>query len=81
MDGRNFYSNNFVWYVVPYNSCYVYIINYKENIYIMSMERHTLRAVKLTQNIFELNRVNRELVVVRKIVEDLEQRKMELMSS
>jgi hypothetical protein len=40
-----------------------------------------LRAVKLTQNIFELNRVNRELVVVRKIVEDLEQRKMELMSS
>ena len=81
MDGRNFYSNNFVWYVVPRNSCYVYIINYKENIYIMSMERHTLRAVKLTQNIFELNRVNRELVVVRKIVEDLEQRKMELMSS
>ena len=47
----------------------------------MSMEIHTLRAVKLTQNIFELNRVNRELVVVRKIVEDLEQRKMELMSS
>ena len=47
----------------------------------MSMEMHTLRAVKLTQNIFELNRVNRELVVVRKIVEDLEQRKMELMSS
>ena len=47
----------------------------------MSMELHTLRAVKITQNIFELNRVNRELVVVRKIVEDLEQRKMELMSS
>ena len=47
----------------------------------MSMEIHTLRAVKLTQNIFELNRVNRELVAVRKIVEDLEQRKMELMSS
>tara|TARA_R110002153_G_scaffold1703_1_gene8668 strand:- start:54 stop:191 length:138 start_codon:yes stop_codon:yes gene_type:complete len=45
------------------------------------MELHTLRAVKITQNIFELNRVNRELVVVRKIVEDLEQRKMELMSS
>ena len=38
----------------------------------MSMERHTLRAVKLTQNIFELNRVNKELVVVRKIIEDLE---------
>ncbi len=47
----------------------------------MSMERHTLRAVKLTQNIFELNRVNRELVAVRKIVTELEQRKMELISS
>jgi hypothetical protein len=47
----------------------------------MSMELHTLRAVKLTQNIFAINRVNRELVVVRKIVEDLEQRKMELLSS
>ena len=42
---------------------------------------HTLRAVRLTKNIFALNRVNRELTVVRKIVEDLEQRKMELMSS
>ena len=47
----------------------------------MSMEMHTLRAVKLTQNIFELNRVNRELVAVRKIVTELEQRKMELISS
>ena len=45
------------------------------------MESHTLRAVKLTQNIFELNRVNKELVAVRKIVTELEQRKMELMSS
>ncbi len=45
------------------------------------MERHTLRAVKLTQNIFELNRVNRELVAVRRIVTELEQRKMELISS
>ena len=35
----------------------------------MSMELHTLRAVKITQNIFELNRVNRELVAVRKIVD------------
>ena len=78
MDGRNFYSGNFVWYVIPHNSCYVYII---KRIYIMSMERHTLRAVKLTQNIFELNRVNRELVAVRKIVTELEQRKMELISS
>jgi hypothetical protein len=40
-----------------------------------------LRAVKLTQNIFELNRVNRELVAVRRIVTELEQRKMELISS
>ena len=47
----------------------------------MSMERHTLRAVKLTQNIFELNRVNKELVAVRRIVTELEQRKMELISS
>ena len=47
----------------------------------MSMERHTLRAVSITQNILELQRVNRELVAVRKIVTELEQRKMELMSS
>ena len=47
----------------------------------MSMEMHTLRAVKLTQNIFELNRVNKELVAVRRIVTELEQRKMELISS
>jgi hypothetical protein len=47
----------------------------------MSMELHTLRAVSITQNILELQKVNRELVVVRKIVEDLEQRKMELISS
>ena len=46
----------------------------------MSMELHTLRAVRITQNIFELNRVNRELVTVRKIVTELEQRKMELIS-
>jgi hypothetical protein len=78
VDGRNFYSGNFVWYVIPHNSCYVYII---KRIYIMSMERHTLRAVKLTQNIFELNRVNKELIAVRKIVIELEQRKMELISS
>ena len=80
MDGRNRNSNFVVWYVVPYNSCYVYTISYRR-VYIMSMEIHTLRAVKLTQNIFAINRVNRELVVVRKIVEDLEQRKMELISS
>jgi hypothetical protein len=46
----------------------------------MSMELHTLRAVKITQNIFELNRVNRELVAVRKIVAELEIRKDELMN-
>jgi hypothetical protein len=46
----------------------------------MSMELHTLRAVKITQNIFELNRVNKELVAVRKIVVELEIRKDELMN-
>ena len=46
----------------------------------MSMELHTLRAVRITQNIFELNRVNRELVAVRKIVVELEIRKDELMN-
>ena len=46
----------------------------------MSMELHTLRAVKITQNIFELNRVNRELVAFRKIVVELEIRKDELMN-
>jgi hypothetical protein len=46
----------------------------------MSMELHTLRAVRITQNIFELNRVNRELVAVRKIVAELEIRKDELMN-
>ena len=46
----------------------------------MSMELHTLRAVKITQNIFELNRVNKELVAVRKIVVELETRKDELMN-
>ena len=80
MDRRTFYSHNTIWAGVFGSSRYIKFINYRE-IYIMSMERHTLRAVKLTQNIFELNRVNKELAVVRKIVEDLEQRKMELMSS
>jgi len=80
VDGRNFYSYIAVWTDVFNSSRYIKFINYRER-YIMSMERHTLRAVKLTQNIFELNRVNRELAVVRKIVEDLEQRKMELLSS
>ena len=46
----------------------------------MSMELHTLRAVRITQNIFELNRVNKELVAVRKIVVELEIRKDELMN-
>ena len=46
----------------------------------MSMELHTLRAVRITQNIFELNRVNKELVAVRKIVVELEIRKGELMN-
>ena len=52
--------------------------NKKQKDYIMSMEVHTLRAVKITQNIFELRKVNREIVEVKKIVAILESRKAEL---
>ena len=44
----------------------------------MSMERHTLRAVKITKNIFELRKVNREIEEVSKIMELLERRKTRL---
>ncbi len=44
----------------------------------MSMEIHTLRAVKITQNIFELRKVNREIERVSKIMELLEIRKTRL---
>ena len=44
----------------------------------MSMESHTLRAVKITQNIFELRKVNREIEEVSKIMELLERRKTRL---
>ena len=44
----------------------------------MSMELHTLRAVKITQNIFELRKVNREIEEVSKIMELLERRKTNL---
>ena len=44
----------------------------------MSMELHTLRAVKITQNIFELRKVNREIEEVSKIMEMLERRKTNL---
>ena len=44
----------------------------------MSIELHTLRAVKITQNIFELQKVNREIMEVKKIVTILENRKAEL---
>ena len=44
----------------------------------MSMEIHTLRAVKITQNIFELRKVNREIEEVSKIMEMLERRKTNL---
>jgi len=47
----------------------------------MSMELHTLRAVKITQNIFELRKVNREIVEVSKIMELLERRKSMLENS
>ena len=52
--------------------------NKKQKDYIMSMEVHTLRAVKITQNIFELRRVNIELIEAKKIVTILEGRKAEL---
>ena len=44
----------------------------------MSMELHTLRAVKITKNIFELRRVNTELQKFRQVVSILENRKSEL---
>ena len=55
--------------------------NKKQKDYIMSMEVHTLRAVKITQNIFELRKVNREIVEVSKIMELLERRKSMLENS
>jgi hypothetical protein len=47
----------------------------------MSMELHTLRAVQITQNIFELHKVNREIVEVKKVVTVLESRRVELESN
>ena len=47
----------------------------------MSMELHTLRAVKITKNIFELRRVNTELRKFQQVVEVLENRKTELENS
>jgi len=47
----------------------------------MSMETHTLRAVQITQNIFELQKVNREIIEVKKIVTVLESRRAELETS
>ena len=47
----------------------------------MSMELHTLRAVKVTKNIFELHRVNTELQHLKICVKVLENRKIELENS
>jgi hypothetical protein len=47
----------------------------------MSMELHTLRAVRITRNIFELRKVNREIEEVSKIMEMLEIRKSSLENS
>ena len=47
----------------------------------MSMEQHTLRAVKITQNIFELNKLNTELQHLKVRVKVLENRKAELEAS
>jgi len=45
------------------------------------MEIHTLRAVRITRNIFELRKVNREIEEVSKIMEMLEIRKSSLENS
>ena len=55
----------------------------------MSMEIHTLRAVKVTKNIiaktrylsFELRRVNKEIEEVSRIMEALERKKTRLENS
>jgi hypothetical protein len=47
----------------------------------MSMEIHTLRAVRITKNIFELRKVNREIEEVSKIMVMLEIRKSSLENS
>ena len=47
----------------------------------MSIELHTLRAVKITQNIFELNKLNTELQHLKVCVKVLENRKAELEAS
>ena len=55
--------------------------NKKQKDYIMSMEIHTLRAVRITKNIFELRKVNREIEEVSKIMVMLEIRKSSLENS
>lgn len=55
--------------------------NKKQKDYIMSMELHTLRAVKITKNIFELRRVNKEIEEVSRIMELLERKKTILENS
>ena len=45
------------------------------------MELHTLRAVKITKNIFELRRVNKEIEEVSRIMELLERKKTILENS
>ena len=47
----------------------------------MGMELHTLREVKITQNIFELNRVNTELQHLKICIKVLENKKIELEDS
>jgi hypothetical protein len=47
----------------------------------MSMEKHTLRAVKITKNIFELRKINRDIEEVSRIMNILQQKKSNLESS
>ena len=63
--------------------------NKKQRDYIMSMELHTLRAVKVTKDIiaktrylsFELRRVNKEIEEVSRIMESLQRKKTRLENS
>jgi|TARA_B110000116_G_scaffold251018_1_gene245797 vacuolar-type H+-ATPase subunit D/Vma8 len=47
----------------------------------MSMVNHTLRAVKITKNIFELRKINRDIEEVSKIMDTLQQKREALEAS
>lgn len=45
------------------------------------MVNHTLRAVKITKNIFELRKINRDIEEVSKIMDTLQQKREALEAS